>query len=67
MTRQAFEQILTRFIERAGSQRAAAQQLGVSAQYLCDVLKGRRAPGSKILEPLGLKRVVGYASEKATS
>jgi transcriptional regulator with XRE-family HTH domain len=46
--------------EAAGSQKAAAKRLGVSEQYLCDVLKGRREPGKKLLDALGYRRVVVY-------
>jgi transcriptional regulator with XRE-family HTH domain len=38
------------------SQLEVAQSLGISPQYLCDVLKGRAAPGKKILAALGMKR-----------
>ena len=37
-----------------------AAELGVSAQYLNDILQGRRLPGEKVLRPLGLERVVKY-------
>lgn len=43
-----------------GSQDAAAKQLGVSPQYLCDVLRKRREPGQKLLDALGYRRVVVY-------
>jgi transcriptional regulator with XRE-family HTH domain len=43
-----------------GSQRTAAIALGVSQQYLSDVLTGARTPGPKILWALGLRRVMGY-------
>lgn len=46
----------------AGNQKAAAKRLGVSEQYLCDVLKGRREPGKKLLNALGYRRVVVYES-----
>lgn len=42
------------------SQRLAAKQLGVSQQYLNDVLRLRKEPGAKILDALGLERVVTY-------
>lgn len=32
----------------------------ISAAYLCDVLRGRRAPGDSILAALGIERVVSY-------
>jgi transcriptional regulator with XRE-family HTH domain len=47
-------------VASAGSQEAAAKRLGVSAQYLCDVLKGRREPGKKLLDAIGYRRVVVY-------
>lgn len=34
-----------------------ARQLGVSEAYLCQVLKGRRNAGPKLLRALGLERV----------
>lgn len=37
-----------------------AQELGISKQYLCDVLAGRREPGPAILEAMGIKRTVRY-------
>lgn len=47
-------------VAQAGSQKDFAQQHGLSEQYLSDVLRGRREPGQKILEALGVERVVGY-------
>lgn len=44
----------------AGTQDAAAKQLGISGAYLCDVLKGRREPGKKLLDAMGYRRVVVY-------
>ena len=54
---------LRKATRRAGSQRAWARQHGVSAAYVSDVLLGRRNPGSKILEPLGLVQRVTYSVE----
>jgi hypothetical protein len=42
------------------TQRAVAQQLGVSQAYLSDVLAGRRKPGKKILDGLGVERRIVY-------
>jgi DNA-binding transcriptional regulator YdaS (Cro superfamily) len=47
-------------VQAAGSQRAFAAAHGVSEQYLSDVLRGRREIGQKILDTLGLERVVSY-------
>ena len=43
-----------------GSQKALAKILGVSEQYLSDVIRHRRYPGKKILEPLGLSETKTY-------
>ena len=45
---------------RRTTQKALADDLGLSKQYLCDVLRGRREPGPKILSALKLERVVTY-------
>lgn len=42
------------------SQKEVAGKLGVSPQYLNDVLNNRRMPGMKILKPLGLRKDVRY-------
>lgn len=47
-------------IQAAGSQRAFAQQHGISTQYVNDVLRGRREMGQKILDALGIDRIVSY-------
>ncbi len=60
MNREAFGVTLSRYIKSAGSQVEAAQKLGISATYLCDLKKGRRAPGQKILSALGLQRIIEY-------
>lgn len=44
----------------AGSQKAYAEQIGVSQTYLSDVLTGNRAPGEKILTALNLEAVIVY-------
>lgn len=48
-------------IKTAGSQKAFAQRAGVSEQYLSDALKGRRSVSDRILNSLGMKRIVLYA------
>lgn len=44
-------------------QKTAAKKLGVSPSYLSDVLTGRREPGKKMLNALGMKRVVRYGKK----
>lgn len=48
------------------TQKALAKRLGISAQYLSDILKGRREPGQKMLDALGLERVITYESKKVS-
>lgn len=44
----------------AGGQGQWAEQHGMSASYISDVLNSRREPGTKILQALGIARVVRY-------
>lgn len=48
----------------AGSQRALAKQWDVSPSYVTDLLRGLRDPGPKILEALGIERVITYEEKK---
>ena len=45
---------------KLGEQRLLAKQLGISSQYLSDILNGRREPGEKVLAALGIKRADLY-------
>lgn len=45
------------------TQCALAAELGISPQYLHDVLARNRAPGGKLLGAMGLKREIVYAPE----
>lgn len=49
-----------------GSQKTVAFNLGISPQYLNDVLKYRREPGPKILKALGLVKKVTYEEKTDT-
>jgi len=49
---------LEKQVRKAGSQKEAADALGISAQYLNDLLRGRREASGNVLEKLGLKRIV---------
>lgn len=40
-----------------------ARDAGLSAAYVCEVLRGRKQPGLGILLPLGYRRVVRYVKE----
>lgn len=52
-------QMLQTRVDRT-SQTVVAEELQLSVQYLCDVLKRRRKPGPKVLKALGLERLVVY-------
>lgn len=53
-------QILALIVRTEHGQKGAAKRLGVSAQHLNDVLKGRRALSAKILSAIGYERVIFY-------
>jgi transcriptional regulator with XRE-family HTH domain len=42
------------------TQRQLAQEIGVSPQFLNDILHGKRVPSGKVLDYLGFERVVLY-------
>ena len=44
----------------AGSRKAWAEQNNISPAYVSDVLNGNRDPGERILNALGLVKVVSY-------
>lgn len=41
-----------------------AEDIGVSASYLSEVIRGSRDPGPKILDALGLEKVVTYRRKR---
>jgi hypothetical protein len=53
-------ELLNEAILKAGSQAAFADSHGISRQYLTDVLKGRRDMSGKILEALGLSKIIEF-------
>jgi len=55
--KQVIRELKTRQGER--SLRQFARELGISAAYLSDVYLGRREPGPKVLQSLGLSKRVG--------
>lgn len=55
---------LERMAKQDGSQKALAGALGVSESYLSDVILGRREPGDKLLDAMGLERVVTYRNKE---
>lgn len=60
LTSASVVQRIRRYVSGFDSQAQAAAALGVSAQYLNDVLTGHRPPGPKILKSFDLRRVFRY-------
>ena len=60
MTQKQVVQRVLDAIVQAGSQKALAARWGISTQYLNDVIRDRREPGAKVLDALGLQKVVEY-------
>ncbi len=54
---------LKRKCETYPSQKAFAKEIGVSGQYVADILCSKRNPGPVILKALGLVKVVTYERE----
>ena len=67
MKRPAVIKKIEQIIEERGTQKAAAEFLGVSSQFLSDILKGRRDPGKKILDRMGLESSVVYTAKQQDS
>lgn len=55
---------LAREAEKAGSQRALADRVGVSASYLSRVMGAKYPPSDAMLAALGLEREVTYVVRK---
>lgn len=52
--------LLAQRCSNAGGKAAWAQEVGVSPQYVSDVIGRRRDPGNAILRPLGIEKVISY-------
>ncbi len=57
LTRDDIRVRLSAAVRDLGSQKALAEKAGVSQTYLCDVLRGRREPGERLLAAIDLRRV----------
>jgi len=58
--------LVCRLIEltsEVGSQKGLANIIGISAQHMNDIIKGRRMPGPKVLDFFGLKKEITYSLE----
>lgn len=60
MDKEEFIAYLKEQVKLIGSHRKAAEAWGISANYIADLLQGRRDPSPAILKSLGLKKVVEY-------
>jgi transcriptional regulator with XRE-family HTH domain len=62
MKRLTQSQMLELLKKRKGDRPASklAEELGISASYLCEIFKGTREPGPAVLGKIGLERVVLY-------
>lgn len=48
------------YIKQYPNQAEAAKAIGISPQYLCDILLGRRPPAKKVLKALKFEPVTRY-------
>jgi DNA-binding transcriptional regulator YdaS (Cro superfamily) len=62
--RESLYAVLYGVVRTYGTQKKAAHALGVSQQYLTDVLHGRREIGATLLSALGYRKVVLYEQIK---
>ncbi len=60
MTETEVVDLLRRKVSEGGTVKAFAEANHMSVPYLSDVLNGNRGPAGKILDALGLERVVTY-------
>ena len=56
------EELVTMLCHRIdqSSQKDVARELGISPQYLCDIVHYRRTVGNKVLKALGLRKINLY-------
>lgn len=55
MTVEDVKKLLSKEVEKAGSQRALARQMGISVQFISRVLAGEVPPGKRVLDWLNLE------------
>jgi hypothetical protein len=60
MTSDQVRKLIAAQVAEAGTIKAWADAHGVSPAYVGDTIKGRHEPAGKLLEALGLERVVTY-------
>lgn len=67
ITKAGVEYLLKKRIEELGSQKAFAEEAGVSRQFVNDVLKGSRNLTKPVLDALGVREVVIYETIEEVS
>jgi transcriptional regulator with XRE-family HTH domain len=63
MPAHSLDRVVDRIIRYAGSfgsRAQAAKALGISPQYLSDIITRRRRPGPSVLRAIGIRRVDRY-------
>ncbi len=55
---------LRALVDKRGSQKAVASELGVSQAFVSDLLQGHRQFSGKILRKMGLRNIVVVATEQ---
>jgi transcriptional regulator with XRE-family HTH domain len=60
------DHIIAKLLRMKGSRdkKELAIDLGISPQYLGDVLAGKREPGKAILDELGMEKSISYRTKK---
>ncbi len=53
---------LLKSMAELSNQKLTAKRLGISPQYLSDIIRCKRSPGSKVCSTIGVERVVMYRS-----
>lgn len=60
LTQETMVIMLRDLVAAMGTAKAAAESLGISDQYLCDILRGRRDISAALAHKLGFERRVIY-------
>lgn len=57
-------ELIRREVKACGTQQAFAVKVGITQGYVNDILRRKREPGPKVLEALGLEKVVVYKEKE---
>lgn len=64
LTQEDLRARLNRVVDECKNQKEAALRLGVSQQYLCDILYGRRPIGGRLLQSIGVREIKYWETVK---